>query len=56
VPNTATQNGVRRYFPRDAGEWQEHEDSNSRFVDGYGLLFEDFRGRDHNHIIVYQYA
>jgi len=40
---------MARYLPRSAGEWEEHEDTKNtdRFVDGYGVLFEDFRASSH---------
>ena len=49
VPNTAKHTGMWKYLPREAGEWEEHEETKEtdRFVDGYGVLFEDFRASTH---------
>jgi hypothetical protein len=41
VPNDEPATGIiTKYLPKSKGEWGEDEDSDERFMDGYGLLFE----------------
>ena len=41
--------GIKRFIPQAKGEWVEDEESEDRFMDGYGMLFEDFRASKREH-------